>query len=82
MAKGHIRICGRKCLFSKLQYFVVKVCIVYHVLAAKCRLDLISSSTGSKVRKQVISSIMTIYGRQTRILSILEIEQFWYYWAK
>ena len=32
------------------------VCIVYHVLAAECRLDLSSSSTGSKVRKHVISS--------------------------
>ena len=32
------------------------VCIVYHVLAAEFRLDLSSSSTGSKVRKHVISS--------------------------
>ena len=32
------------------------MCIVYHVLAAECRLDLSSSLTGSKVRKQVISS--------------------------
>ena len=33
-----------------------KECIVYHVLAAEYRLELSSSSTGSKVSKQVVSS--------------------------
>ena len=42
--------------FHSYSVFLYKVCIVYQVLAAKCRLDLSSSSTGSKVRKQVINS--------------------------
>ena len=50
-----------KDLWPKMVIFTVsvllyKVCRVYHVLPAKCRLDLSSSSTGSKAGKQVISS--------------------------
>ena len=55
MAKGHIRICGKMVIFTVTVFCCIR-CIVYDVIAAKCRLDLSSSSTGSKVRNQLISS--------------------------
>ena len=47
---------GQNGYFQSYSVLMYKECIVSHVLAAECRLELSSRSTGSKVRKQVIIS--------------------------
>ena len=45
-----------KIYFQSYSVLMYKGCIVYHILTAQCQLDLSSSSTGFKVRKQVKNS--------------------------
>ena len=47
---------AENCYFQSYSVKMYRMCIVYHVLTTECRLDLSSSSTGSKVRKQVKNS--------------------------